>query len=63
MPTATKKKASRKPTLTALSRELSWLRSRVDDLEDLRDLNAAVARNGSKPGTSWDKAKVELGLT
>jgi len=63
MPTATKKKPSRKPTLSALSRELSWLRARVDDLEDLRDLNAAVARNGNKPGIAWDKAKAELGLT
>jgi len=63
MPTATKKKSSRKPTLSALSREVSGLRARVDDLEDLRDLNAAVSRNGNKPGISWDKAKAELGLT
>ena len=63
MPTATKKKPSRKPTLSALSRELSGLRARVDDLEDLRDLNAAVSRNSSKPAISWDKAKAELGLT
>ena len=63
MPTATKKKSSRKPTLSALSREVSGLRARVDDLEDLRDLNAAVSRNSSKPGISWDKVKAELGLT
>lgn len=63
MPTATKKKQSRKPTLKALSRELFWLRARVDDLEDLRDLNAAVARNRGKPGMAWDQAKAELGLT
>jgi len=62
MPTATGKKPSRKSKLSALSRELSGLRARVEDLEDLRDLNSAAMRNGSKPGTSWNKAKVELGL-
>jgi hypothetical protein len=62
MPTATKKKNVRKPTLRSLTREMSRLRSRVEELEDLRDLNAAVARNQGKPSVPWDKAKAALGL-
>lgn len=62
MPTATKKKNTRKPTLTSLSREVSRLRERVEELEDLRDLNAAVSRNEGKRGMAWDKAKADLGL-
>lgn len=62
MPTATKKNTSRKPTLRTLSRELSGLRSRVEELEDVRDLKAAVARNQGKPGMPWSKAKTHLGL-
>ena len=62
MPTATKKRAPRKPTLHTLSREVSGLRARVEELEDLRDLKAAVVRNGSKAGVSWTKAKANLGL-
>jgi hypothetical protein len=38
------------------------LRDRVEELEDLRDLNAAVVRNAGKPGIPWEKAKAELGL-
>jgi hypothetical protein len=38
------------------------LRRRVEDLEDLRDLNAAIERNGDKPGVSWSEVKRELGL-
>lgn len=62
MPTAIKKKPVRKPTLRGLSHELARLRARVEDLEDLRDLNAAIARNAGKPGTPWQKVKGELGL-
>ena len=62
MPTAIKKKPVRKPTLRSLSHEMSRLRNRVEELEDLRDLNTAVARNQGKPGVPWDKAKAALGL-
>jgi hypothetical protein len=41
---------------------MARLRSRVEELEDLRDLNAAVVRNQGKPGVAWDKAKAALGL-
>ncbi len=62
MPTAIKKKPVRKPTLQGLSHEMSRLRNRVEELEDLRDLNAAAARNQGKAGVPWNKAKATLGL-
>jgi len=62
MPTATKKRSVRKPTLSDLSRKVSQLSSRVEELEDLRDLNAAMTRNHGKPGVAWSKAKTELEL-
>ncbi len=62
MPTATKQKTGRKPTLRSLSRELTGLRVRVEELEDLRDLNAAIVRNRGKAGVAWSKAKAGLGL-
>jgi len=64
MPTATKKKSVRRsrPTLLGLQNEVARLRERVEELEDLRDLNAAVARNKGKPGMPWNKAKAALGL-
>ena len=62
MPTATKKKSVRKPALRDLRQEVSRLRSRVDELEDLRDLNASISRHQDKSGIAWAKAKAELGL-
>ena len=62
MPTAIKRKPVRRPTLRGLSHEMARLRSRVEELEDLRDLNAAVARNQGKPGIPWEQAKAVLGL-
>jgi len=63
MPTAIKQRRPvRRPTLQSLSQQMARLRSRVEELEDLRDLNAAVARNQGKPGVPWDKAKAALGL-
>lgn len=62
MPTATKRPVRTKPSLHRLSAELTRLRDRVEDLEDLRDLNAAITRNASKPGVPWTQAKKELGL-
>ena len=62
MPTATKKHPVRKPTLRGLSQAVSRLSSRVEELEDLRDLAAAVTRNQGKPGVSWAKAKAALEL-
>jgi len=55
----------RKPnplTVRKLHSELLRLRRRVEDLEDLRDLNAAIGRNAGKPGVPWKEVKKELGL-
>lgn len=62
MPTATKKLSARKPTLRELNRKVSQLSSRVEELEDLRDLNAAITRNKGKSGVAWSKAKTTLAL-
>ena len=52
----------RTPTLGELAAELAQLRERVEDLEDARELDAAIRRNGDKPLIPWDQAKKELGL-
>jgi hypothetical protein len=44
-------------TYTARTRE------RIEDLEDARELDAAIIRNGEKPLIPWDQAKSELGVT
>ncbi len=62
MPAAIKRPAKSKPSLKRMSAELAQLRARVEDLEDLRDLNAAISRNGGKRGIPWAQAKKELGL-
>ena len=49
-------------TLEALHHEVVELRRRLEDLEDSRELNQAIERNGSKPLVSWSKAKKDLGL-
>ena len=41
---------------------LAALHQRVEDLEDLRELNQAIERQGNKPLVAWAKAKKELGL-
>ena len=50
-------------TLSVLHEELAALRQRVEDLEDLRELNQAIERNGAKPLVPWSKACKQLGLT
>jgi hypothetical protein len=54
---------------TAVMEQLEQLRvtvarleQRVEDLEDLRDLERAVVENAGRPLISLEKAKVELGL-
>ena len=51
-----------RPTVRALRTELQRLRRRVEDLEDLRDLDAAIERDAGKPGLPWAGVKRELGL-
>jgi hypothetical protein len=56
---------ARKPaklSLQAVYDEINRLRERVEDLEDLRELNAAIARNGKKKLVPWDSAKRMLDL-
>ena len=52
----------REPTLQELASEVSRLRERVEDLEDLRDLLVAEHAAYGRPGIPWDEAKKELGL-
>lgn len=49
-------------TLRSLHEEMQRLRERVEDLEDLRELNAAIERNKGKKLIPWAQAKKELGL-
>jgi len=49
-----------KLTLDALRDELVELRARVEDLEDLRELNAAILRNKDKKLIPWAAAKQQL---
>ena len=51
-----------KPTLQFVYEEMLRLRERVEDLEDLRELNAAIARNGKKKLVAWDSARRLLDL-
>ena len=46
----------------ALSKTVERLQARVEDLEDLRDLKAAIAENGGQPLLPWEKARAELDL-
>jgi hypothetical protein len=52
----------REPTLRELASDVSRLRERVEDLEDLRDLLAAEHAAQGRPGIPWEEAKKELGL-
>lgn len=49
-------------TLRFLHEEMQRLRERVEDLEDLRELNAAIDRQKGKKLIPWAQAKKELGL-
>ena len=49
-------------TLGAIHQQLAALNQRVEDLEDLRQLNQAIERQATKPLVPWAKAKKELGL-
>ncbi len=51
-----------KPTLESLAVAVRRLQERLEDMEDLIELRAAVERNAGKPGTPWDQVKAELDL-
>jgi hypothetical protein len=44
----------------ALTKTVERLQERVEDLEDLRDLQAAIAENGTEPLIPWDRVKADL---
>jgi hypothetical protein len=48
--------------IETLSLAVARLQQRVEDLEDLRDLETAIAENAGKPLIPWDQAKTELDL-
>jgi len=58
-----KKAGKTRLNLRVLHAELQRLRERVEDLEDLRELNEALARNQGKKLVPWAAAKRHLGLT
>ena len=50
------------PNIRDLAAQVAHLRERVEDLEDARELDAAIRRNGDKPLLPWDEVKKDLGL-
>lgn len=46
--------------LETLNQTVARLQQRVEDLEDLHDLEAAVAENDGKPLIPWEQAKADL---
>jgi hypothetical protein len=54
--------ALEKPTLESLAVEVRRLDERLEDMEDLMELRAAVERTAGKPGTPWEQVKAELDL-
>ena len=54
--------AKPKLNLREVHAELQRLRERIEDLEDLRELNEAIARNRGKKFIPWEQAKKQLGL-
>jgi hypothetical protein len=51
-----------KPTLESLALAVRRLQERLEDMEDLIELRAAVERNAGKPGVPWEQVKAELDL-
>jgi hypothetical protein len=45
-----------------LTKVVEHLQERVEELEDLRDLQAAIAENGNEPLIPWEQAKAQLDL-
>lgn len=50
------------PTLESLAAAIARLQERIDDMEDLIELRAAVKENAGQPGIPWEKVKAELEL-
>ena len=52
----------KEPTMREISAEVARLKDRVEELEDARELEAAILRNGDQPLIPWEQAKKDLGL-
>jgi hypothetical protein len=48
--------------IETLNQAVTRLQKRVEDLEDLRDLEEAIAENAAKPLIPWEQVKPELEL-
>jgi hypothetical protein len=48
--------------IESLSQMVTRLQERVEDLEDLRDLEEAITENDGKPLFPWEQVKAELDL-
>ena len=48
--------------IETLNQAVVRLQKRVEDLEDLSDLEAAIVENDGKPLIPWDQAKADLGI-
>jgi uncharacterized membrane protein len=48
--------------IETLNQAVVRLQERVEELEDLRDLEAAIVENAGKPLIPWEQAKAELEL-
>ena len=48
--------------IETLNQAVARLQERVEDLEDLRDLEVAIAENADKPLIPWEQVKLELEL-
>jgi hypothetical protein len=51
-----------KPTLESLATAVRQLQERLEDMEDLMELRAAVEENAGKPGVPWEQVKAEIEL-
>ena len=48
--------------IETLNQAVAQLQQRVEDLEDLRDLEGAIIENAGKPLIPWEQVKAELEL-
>jgi len=46
--------------IETLNQAVARLQQRVEDLEDLRDLEAAIAENAGKPLIPWEQVQAEF---
>jgi len=48
--------------IDSLGQIVARLQERVEDLEDLRDLEETIAENAGKPLLAWEQVKEEIDL-